>query len=123
MNDSKARNPHFTYSIREFILSYGETGLYLQTMSDPVSGVARLDYIKMFFEQEKLPYELGWRPSTAPITLPSLGQMLLELFLASGETVPEGFQITADSYGDLLESVGPLAGILKNETAALLGIL
>ena len=95
VKDSMARNPTFTYGLREFTFSYGETAIYLQTMSDPVSGVARVDFVRSLFEQEKLPYNLGWRPSVAPITLPSLGQMVFELFNANPENVPEGAKITA----------------------------
>ena len=94
-NDSQTKNPEFVYGLREFIFSYGETAIYLQTMSDPVSGVANIDYIRSLFEQEKLPYELGWRPSAAPITLASLGQMVFELFQANPQNVPEGATITA----------------------------
>lgn len=47
----------------------------------------------MLFEQEKLPYELGWRPSAAPITLMSLGNMVFELFGASPEQAKQGFNI------------------------------
>ena len=89
------RNPTFTYGLREFVLSYGETALYLQTMADPVSGVARVDYVRSLFEQEKLPYSLGWRPSTLPITLPSLGAMIVELFASNPQKIPEGAKITA----------------------------
>lgn len=88
-------NPDFTYSLREFVLSYGETALYLQSMSDPTSGVANVDYVRSLFEQEKLPYELGWRPSTEPITLVSLGQMIVELYTDNPEAVPEGATVTA----------------------------
>ncbi|KAK5135466.1 hypothetical protein LTR08_005254 [Meristemomyces frigidus] len=89
------RNLTFTYCLREFILSYSETGLYLETMSDPVSGVAKVEYVRSLFEQEKLPYNLGWRPSAASNTLSSLGQMIMELFDANPNNVPEGAKITA----------------------------
>lgn len=95
VNDSMTRNPTFTYSLREFVLSYGETSLYLQSMSDPVSGVANVDYVRSLFENETLPYALGWRPSTSPITLVSLGQMVLELFSDNPQNVPEGAEIIA----------------------------
>ncbi|KAK5125344.1 hypothetical protein LTR85_000453 [Meristemomyces frigidus] len=105
VNNSMQINPTFTYGLREFILSYGETALYLQTMSDPVSGVANIDYIRSMFEQEKLPYALGWRPSTSPITLPSLGNMVFELYTANPAAAPEGAKVTADSYKDIFEFI------------------
>lgn len=96
--DAKKRDPTFTYGAREFILSYGETALYLQTMSDPYSGVANVNYIKSLFEKEKLPYELGWRPSTQEVNLITLGQMVFELSLSSPEAAPEGLLVTASTY-------------------------
>jgi hypothetical protein len=92
-NDSLTKNPDFTYGPREAVLSYGENALYLQTMSDPISGKAKISYVRSLFEQEKLPYSLGWRPSQAPITLVSLGVMITELIAASPEPIPEGLRI------------------------------
>jgi hypothetical protein len=94
-SDSLTKNPDFTYGPREAVLSYGENALYLSTMADPVSGRAQLSYVRSLFEQEKLPYELGWRPSVAPITLVSLGVMVAELLASSPEPVAEGVQILA----------------------------
>merc|ERR1712070_645045 len=95
---SRAINPEVVYGPREFVLANGETALYLQTMADPFSGRAKLDYVRMLFEQEKLPYELGWRPSTVPISLVTLGQMVLELSAAAPDPVGEAVNVTADSY-------------------------
>lgn len=119
VNDSMTRNPTFTYGLREFIFSYGETAIYLSTMSDPVSGMARVDYVRSLFEQEKLPFDLGWRPSTSPITLPSLGQMVLELYNANPQKVPEGAKVTADSYKDAFEAVVGGSQILSNLTGGI----
>ena len=44
-----ARDPKFTYTPQQFVLSYGETALYLSTMGDPVTGVAPVDWVKIFF--------------------------------------------------------------------------
>ena len=117
--DSQAKNPTFTFGLREFIFAYGETAIYLQTMSDPVSGVANVDYIKQLFEQEKLPYNLGWRPSAAPITLPSLGNMVLELFANNPEEIPEGFVITVDTVKDVFAGIDPVTGLIANITSNL----
>lgn len=119
--DSKARNPTYTYGPREFILSYGETALYLQTMSDPVSGVANLDYVRQLFEQEKLPYNLGWRPSTEPITLNTLGTMIITgLYPANDEALPEGLEIiTIGAVKDAFSGINPVTGLLGNVTGLL----
>ncbi|EMC98499.1 hypothetical protein BAUCODRAFT_428193 [Baudoinia panamericana UAMH 10762] len=119
VNDSMTINPTFTYGTREAIFSYGETALYIQSMSDPASGMAQIDYVRSLFEQEKLPFELGWRPSAAPITLQSLGNMVFELFLANPQNVPEGLTITANSYKDAFEAVAGGSNILANLTDGL----
>nr|ANZ54411.1 heme-thiolate peroxidase HTP7 [Leptoxyphium fumago] len=116
VKDSLARNPQVVYSFREFIISYGETAFYLQTMSDPVSGVANLDFVKSLFEEEKLPYELGWRPSSVPITLASLGAMVVELYGVNNEAIPEGGIVVADSYQDALELIVGGVEVLANLT-------
>jgi hypothetical protein len=90
--DSLTKNKQFEYGIREAIFSYGENAIYLQAMSDPVSGKAKVEYVKTLFEQEKLPYSQGWRPSPAPITLASLGVMVAELYGTSPEPIPEGLK-------------------------------
>lgn len=92
--DSQAINPTFTYGFREFVQRYGEVAIYLQTMgSDDISGVTRLDWVKALFEEERLPYDLGWRPRKEPITVGSLGLMVFNLFNASPQKVPEGKKI------------------------------
>lgn len=62
-------------------------------MADPVSGRAQVKYVRQFFEQEKLPFDLGWRPSPAPITLVSLGAMIVQLVASGPDPVAEGAQI------------------------------
>lgn len=93
--DSKTKNPQFTYGIRETVFSYGENAIYLQSMSDPVSGKAKVEYVRSLFEQEKLPYGLGWRPSRVPITLGSIGVMVAELYALGPEPISEGAVILA----------------------------
>ncbi|KAJ4982758.1 chloroperoxidase-like protein [Stagonosporopsis vannaccii] len=115
-NDSLTRNPKFTYGIREAIFSYGENAIYLQAMSDPISGNAKIEYVRSLFEQEQLPYDLGWRPSTAPITLASLGAMVTELYAVSPEPIGEGAKITVDSYKDALVAGAGGSKILANLT-------
>lgn len=95
-NDSLARNPTYTFGFREFVFAYGETAIYLQTMNSSTdNGVANFNYVRTLFEQEKLPFAQGWRPSPSPITLNSLGQMVLQLYQANPGRVPEGKTIAA----------------------------
>lgn len=115
-NDSLTKNPSFTYGLREAIVSYGENALYVQAMSDPVTGAANIDYVRSLFEKEKLPYDLGWRPSKAPVTLVSIGAMVVELFGSSPQLVPEGARVLGDSYKDIFEGIVGGSEILANLT-------
>lgn len=117
---SQSINPTFTYGFREFIFRYGETAIYLQAMgADDATGVTRVDWVRSLFEQEKLPYNLGWRPRAEPVTIPSLGQMVFELFAVSPQKVPEGKKITEDTYKDVFEGLVGGSEILANLTQGL----
>lgn len=109
-----ARDPEFTYGPTQFVLSYGETALYLSTMGDPTTGVAPLDFVNSLFEEERLPYEQGWRPTVEPTTLASLGQMIIELNAANGEVVPEGLILGSHSLGAVLVGLDGVTGDVAN---------
>ncbi|KAM0703604.1 hypothetical protein Q7P35_009543 [Cladosporium inversicolor] len=118
--DSKKRNPEFVYGLQQFILRYGEMTLAIETMGGgDLTGVARLDWVNQLFTQEKLPYNLGWRPRAEPITLPSIGQMIVEIFAVSPEKFSEAGTITADSYKDVLVALSGGSEALNNITSGL----
>lgn len=52
VKEEAGRDPKFTYTAQQFVLSYGETALYLSTMGDPITGVAPLEYVKIFFGKQ-----------------------------------------------------------------------
>ncbi|KAG9235469.1 Chloroperoxidase [Amylocarpus encephaloides] len=104
------RNPTFSYGPTQFVLSYGETALYLSTMGDPVSGVAPIEYVRSLFEEEKLPYELGWRPPVKQINLNTLGAMIAELNVGNGEVVFEGLILGESSLKAVFRSLDPITG-------------
>ena len=69
------------------------------------TGETRVDWVRSLFEEERLPVDLGWQPRAEPITIPSLGQMVFELFSVSPQKVPEGGKIAADTYKDVFEAL------------------
>ena len=122
VQDSQKRNPTFTYGPREFILSYGETALYLSIMGDPTTGVAPLNYVKIFFEQERLPYKEGWRKPAQQTTLLTIGNMINQLYAASPEPLPEGLEdLTVGAYKDALAGRDPVTNAVGNLTCGLAG--
>lgn len=116
IQDSLDRNPTVTYGALQFILSSGETGLYVQTMSSPTENSARLDYVKSLFEQERLPFNIGWRASKSQITLTTLGSYILELFAANPDNAAEGLTLTAGTLGSTIATLVGGANILSNLT-------
>ena len=93
--DSKETNPQFVYGFREFVQRYGEMSIFIQAMGGYQTGVTRLDWVNQLFVEERLPYNLGWRPRAEPITIPSLGQMVFDIFSVSPDKSSEGATITA----------------------------
>lgn len=48
MTETK-RDSKIVYGPQQFILSYGETALYISVLGNPVTGVAPVKYVKTFF--------------------------------------------------------------------------
>ncbi|BFZ58090.1 hypothetical protein PYCC9005_005148 [Savitreella phatthalungensis] len=105
------KNPTFTYTPLQFVLSYGETALYLSTMGDPSTGVAKVSYVRSLFEKERLPYELGWTKPAGQTSLFSLGAMIFALNAATGEPVPEGLILGESTLRLALAGLDPISGL------------
>lgn len=65
-------------------------------------------------EQERLPYAEGWRRGDVETNLPSLVTMIGQMVLESGETLPEGLEITKSSLSLALGGYDPITGILAH---------
>ena len=64
-------------------------------------------------------YNLGWRPSIQPITLTTLGNMVLQLYTAGPSPIPEGAKITADSYKDVFNALIGSADFFRQLTGGI----
>lgn len=64
MATSQATNPTFFVNATAGQISFGETGAYMLALGDKVAGTVPLDRVRMMFEEEKLPRELGWTRPT-----------------------------------------------------------
>lgn len=92
-------------------------------MGDPITGVAPLEYVKVLFEQERLPFNEGWRPTEIPTTIASLAVMVGELFSNSPEPLPEGLSVlTEGTVDDVFSGIDPVTGIAVNLTCAVAGL-
>lgn len=86
---SDAQTPDFTYGSKQTFLALGETALYLMALMDPSSGVGPLEYMRIMFEQERLPYNEGWRTPTEQIYLGNTLDMVKRLGKSNGELQQE----------------------------------
>ncbi|PVH95129.1 Cloroperoxidase [Periconia macrospinosa] len=57
---SRDTNPEFTYAEVQRLASYVETTLYFKAMVDKW-GRTRKEFVRVLFEQERLPFAEGWR--------------------------------------------------------------
>lgn len=91
------------------MFSSGETGLYVQILSSPLVNSAPISYVRSMFEKQKLPFDLGWRPSAVPITFATLGEYVLELFAVNPDKAAEGMGMSTcrrlKSIGQTLTSI------------------
>ncbi|PSN70441.1 Cloroperoxidase, partial [Corynespora cassiicola Philippines] len=55
------RNPSFSYGPAAQFNSYVETATYFDLLKNPATGTVPVEFIKIFFSQERLPYVEGWR--------------------------------------------------------------
>jgi hypothetical protein len=92
--DSVASNPNRTYLPQQAFLAYGEAATFLSVMGNPVTGIAPATYVDSFFEQEKLPYELGWTPPLVQTNFLSLTLLIPRVLIAAGDPVLEVSQLT-----------------------------
>ena len=97
-----AQTPGFLYGPKQTMLGYGESSLYIMTMGDPLTGIAPLSYIRILFEQERLPYAEGWRTPTTRITLGVVLNMMAKLAASGGEVLEEGVAITNNTFAKAL---------------------
>ncbi|KAF2760167.1 Cloroperoxidase [Pseudovirgaria hyperparasitica] len=81
---SRARNPAFTYEVLHQTISYSETVKFMRAMVDG-TGKTKTEFVRILFEQERLPYNEGWRPPVDMLNGFLLGAGALELSLSTPE--------------------------------------
>ncbi|KAH7402767.1 Peroxidase, family 2-domain-containing protein [Pyrenochaeta sp. MPI-SDFR-AT-0127] len=95
IQSSKANNPAFTYGPAQQFSSYLESAVFHQLLRNPATRKASLDWIKIFFSEERLPYEEGWRPVNH-INGFTVAADTLQLALLTPEKAPG---VTGGEYG------------------------
>ncbi|KAJ7576729.1 Cloroperoxidase [Mycena floridula] len=72
-------NPNITNTEKEFFIRTVESGFYLNAMGDPKTGVAPKKFVQIFFREERLPIEEGWRRPSTPMTFASFAPIQAEI--------------------------------------------
>ncbi|KAJ7607499.1 hypothetical protein FB45DRAFT_947795 [Roridomyces roridus] len=75
LDDSIARNPSVTNTDKEFQLRSRESSLYLSIFGNTSTGVAPKKFVNIFFREERLPIEEGWKRSEILITPDTMNDM------------------------------------------------
>ncbi|KAJ3755156.1 Peroxidase, family 2-domain-containing protein [Lentinula raphanica] len=65
--EDKILNPTLINTVKEFTVRIVESGFYLSVMGNVTTGVAPKNFVQIFFQQERLPLEEGWKRSEVPI--------------------------------------------------------
>ncbi|KAF2399119.1 Cloroperoxidase [Trichodelitschia bisporula] len=90
----KRAGKEFTYGIKECIMSYGETALYLNLLGK--DGVAPLKWVRIFFgspEEERLPFAEGWRKPAQPINQTLMNKTIFSLVSANEHKAEEATEV------------------------------
>ncbi|EIM82419.1 Cloroperoxidase [Stereum hirsutum FP-91666 SS1] len=83
LEDSIARNPELINTNKEFTIRTRESSLYLAVMGNASTGIAPKEYVNIFFREDRLPIEEGWKRSDVPITSTLLDAIAQEIKAAS----------------------------------------
>ncbi|KAL9621526.1 MAG: hypothetical protein Q9160_004056 [Pyrenula sp. 1 TL-2023] len=84
----RSRNKDFIFGQTQTFASHSETALYLLTMVDPKTGLVPVEFVKILFEQERLPCKEGWRVPGNETNFQAIAFKISELAEAIEEDVP-----------------------------------
>ncbi|KAF2856980.1 hypothetical protein T440DRAFT_494717 [Plenodomus tracheiphilus IPT5] len=84
VKSSRAKNPKFFLDAKHQFISYIESAAYHEMFRDAKTGTAPLEWIVIWFSQERLPYKEGWRPVT-DITGITIAADVLQMALLAPE--------------------------------------
>ncbi|KAI9047379.1 hypothetical protein LZ554_008825 [Drepanopeziza brunnea f. sp. 'monogermtubi'] len=85
----RAAGKEFEYGVKEFILSYGESALFLGILGGPEDGKVPLEYLKVLVEQERVPFKEGWRPLKQPLSQSQMNHLIFSLMAANEHKAAE----------------------------------
>ncbi|PWY72263.1 Cloroperoxidase [Aspergillus heteromorphus CBS 117.55] len=84
MNTSMATNPEFGLSNATLTDSFAESATYLLAFGNKTAGTVNRTWVEYFFENERLPDELGWVRQSVAISQVDLDSMTQRVVNATG---------------------------------------
>ncbi|KAK7996584.1 hypothetical protein PG989_004624 [Apiospora arundinis] len=99
-------NPAFELSKFGTTVSLTEQAIYMVALGDVAAGTVRREYVEYFFENERLPFELGWEKSKFAITQKHLDGMVGRVAAETGTLLNETREL-----GSSTETKQPLFGL------------
>jgi len=103
--EAAGKGKEWVYGIKEFILSYGESALFLGILGDPKNGQIPLEYLKVLFEQERLPFNEGWRPNAKAVTQGDMNHLIFKLIMANEHKAAEASDVGLGSIHAVTNAV------------------
>ncbi|KAK7039906.1 Chloroperoxidase [Favolaschia claudopus] len=73
--DSLKKNPNVTNTPHEFKIRTRESAFYLSVMGEPLTGIAPKKFVNIFFRENRLPIQEGWKRPKTLITAATLGAL------------------------------------------------
>ncbi|KIY70084.1 Cloroperoxidase [Cylindrobasidium torrendii FP15055 ss-10] len=96
-------------TLSELTIRTRESSLYLAVMGDPTTGEAPKEYVDIFFREDRLPIEEGWKRSEVPINndlIHAIEKVILKTSQWPGPVEGQCAWVRT-SPGDDLDTVGP----------------
>ncbi|KAF5354382.1 hypothetical protein D9758_010734 [Tetrapyrgos nigripes] len=104
--DDEKANPNITNTSKEFFIRSAESAFYLSVMGNPLTGVASKNFVQIFFREERLPIEEGWKRSETPINKTTLAPLVFVIQNESNWTSSGGCFNVKLSPGPVLPRPG-----------------
>ncbi|KAJ7580473.1 Cloroperoxidase [Mycena floridula] len=105
LTESQATNPKLINTSKEFGIRTGQSALYLSIMGDPITGVAPKEFVNIFFREERMPIEEGWKRPNVTINDDTIGPISLVIGQASewspNPTQTPSLSLVGNAQGDV----------------------
>lgn len=106
----EAAGKQLSYGIKEVVLSYGESALFMNVLGK--DGKTPLEWVRILFEEERFPHNEGWRPP-ALVDQKLMHGAISKLMAANEE---KGEEAIIAGVGTVIGLTGAVTGAVKAAT-------